>query len=233
MFESIIRNLSCRDQAIGWSQAQKNKTRHLVVVNSCFVIFDGVKIRNLASMALAMAARRLADDRQQKYDFRPLLLETFVDTSRFTGSCYRAAGWQRIGQTKPRQGKTQKDVYWKPLVPDFKRLLCRQPRHPAPNQARQELRQGAAIDPQIVQTWQPVIATTTIAAAYDAKWQGRRRAINSLLIILFVFRLVIAPNRQGYAITLSQLWRQCQTYRVPLYQPQPVSAAAVDGSKFN
>ena len=47
LFEAMTRNLRCRDERIGWSNAQKNRTRHLVVVNSRFVIFDGVRAPNL------------------------------------------------------------------------------------------------------------------------------------------------------------------------------------------
>ena len=222
LFEGMTRTLQCRDRLIGWSAAQKNRTRHLVVVNSRFVIFAGVRVPNLASAALGLAARQLPDDWHQKYSYRPVLIETFVDTTRFAGSSYKAAGWQCIGQTQPRAGKSQKDVYWKPLAADFRRILRKE--DPAPHKARHDL-QGV-IDETITEPWQKLItAASGVAATYDAQWQTRRRAINSLLIMLFVYRLVI--NRQGYAITLSQLWRQCQTYGVPLYQSTPVSAAAM------
>ena len=228
LFEGMTRNLPCRDQLIGWSPAQKNRTRHLVVVNSRFVIFEGVRVPNLASAVLGLAARQLRDDWDRKYHYRPVLMATFVDTERFQGSAYKAAGWQHIGHTRPRSGKTQKAVYWKPLVADFKPILRAEPRKPAPARSRHDLQCGALIDETTTRPWQQLIlAVTRIAAAYDARWQSRRRAINSVLILLFVYRLVIAPNRQGYAQTLSQLWRQCQTYAVPLYQTKPVSAAAM------
>ena len=175
---------------------------------------------------MGLAARQLADDWQDKYQYRPVLIETFVDIARFSGSAYKAAGWERIGSTQPRTNKSRKDVYWKPLTPDFKQILRTGPRTPAPKRARDDLRRGAEIDDTITRPWQALItAATRVAADYDARWQSRRRAINSLLILLFVYRLVI--NRQGYAITVSQLWRQCQTYEVPLYQATPVSAAAM------
>ena len=66
-----------------------------------------------------------------------------------------------------------------------------------------------------------------IAAAHDRRWQKRRRVLNTLLVMLFVFRLVFAPRRQGYVTTLAQLWAQCRTLEVPLPQPQPVSDAAM------
>ena len=228
LFEAMTRNLGCRDERIGWSNAQKNRTRHLVMVNSRFVIFDGVRVPNLALTALGLAARQLADDWEQKYQCRPVLIETFVDTARFQGSADKAAGWERIGSTQHRASKSRKDVYWKPLTTDFQQILRTAPRTPASKSARDHLRRGAEIDDAITRPWQTLItAATRVAADDDARWQSRRRAINSLLILLFVYRLVIAPYRQGDAITVSQLWRQCQTYEVPLYQATPVSAAAM------
>ncbi len=73
-----------------------------MVVHSRFVIFDGVRVPNLASTALGPAARQRTDDWEQKYPYRPVLMETFVDTARFPGSAYKAADWERIGSTRPR-----------------------------------------------------------------------------------------------------------------------------------
>jgi len=109
----------------------------------------------------------------------------------------------------------------------IRQIPCQTPRRAAPRQVRQDLRSGAAIDDAITRPWQMLIAAARVAADHDDRWQTRRRAIDSLLILLFVFRLVMAPNRQGHAITVSQLWRQCQTHEVPLYQTRPVSAAAM------
>ena len=61
----------------------------------------------------------------------------------------------------------------------------------------------------------------------DASRPRRSRVLNTLLVMLFVFRLVFAPRRQGYTTTLSQLWAQCAALDVPLPQPQPVSDAAM------
>ena len=56
LFEAMTRNLRCRDERIGWSNAQKNRTRHRVVVNSRFVIFDGVRVPNLDGVGTGGAA---------------------------------------------------------------------------------------------------------------------------------------------------------------------------------
>jgi hypothetical protein len=51
-------------------------------------------------MILAMAAKVLPDHWQEVYGYRPVLLETFVETARFKGTCYKAANWVHLGQTK-------------------------------------------------------------------------------------------------------------------------------------
>ena len=66
-----------------------------------------------------------------------------------------------------------------------------------------------------------------VAGEYDRQWQQRQRVLNTLLVVLFVFRLVFAPDRQGYALTLAELWEQCRRLGVALPQPQPVSASSI------
>jgi hypothetical protein len=121
-----------RDRLIGWSPEQRQQRLHLLVNNARFLILPWVVCKNLASKILAMAARRLADDWHQRYGYRPVLLETFVETGRFVGTCYRAANWRRVGQTQGRgkldskhQAKlATKDIWLYPLCKDFKDQLC-------------------------------------------------------------------------------------------------------------
>ena len=79
-----------------------------------------------------------------------------------------------------------------------------------------------------MQLWQGIIGTVVrVAGEYDRQWQQRQRVLNTLLVVLFVFRLVFAPDRQGYALTLAELWEQCRRLEVALPQPQPVSASSI------
>ena len=121
-----------RDQFIGWSAKQRQSRLHLLVNNARFLIMPWVRSANLASMLLAMASRRLVDDWQQRYGYRPVLLETFVETPRFRGTCYKAANWIYLGQTKGR-GKLdvhktarlpKKSIWVHPLVRNFRHHLC-------------------------------------------------------------------------------------------------------------
>ncbi len=91
-----------RDNYIGWNHEQRKRNLHLIVNNARFLILPWVRSHNLASMILAKAARELPGHWQQQYDYRPVLLETFVEKTRFRGTCYKAANWVFLGQTKGR-----------------------------------------------------------------------------------------------------------------------------------
>ena len=86
-------------------------------------------MKNLASYVLARCEKRLADDWQASYGYRPVLLETYVERGRFAGTCYRAANWTHVGTTAGRgrqgSGATIKDLYVKPLDATWGRVLCR------------------------------------------------------------------------------------------------------------
>jgi hypothetical protein len=122
-----------RDRFIGWSHSQRQNNLHLVVNNARFLILPWVCSENLASKTLALATRQLPNDWQNRYHYRPLLLETFVEKNRFTGACYRAANWHHVGQTQGRgklgpSGKQSvpiKDVWLYALEKRFRDGLVR------------------------------------------------------------------------------------------------------------
>ena len=232
MFEAATTALPCRDQWIGWREQDRAKRPNLVVNNSRFMIFPWVKVKFLASKALSVALRQLAGDWEAQYGFRPVLAETFVDLVKFEATCYRAANWQKIGMTKGRkasaavEGKTQKGVYVFPLARNCRSTLLNGPR-PAKRRCRPPSPSFTPDDP-FVQLWSGIIGTAVaVANDHDRVWQQRRRVLNSLLIMLFIFRLVFSKSRQGYAITLAELWDQCRTLGIELPQPTPVSASAM------
>ena len=98
--------LRSRDQAIGWDVKERSAHLGRVANNSRFLILPGVKIRHLASHLLARQVPVLARDWQAHYEEPLVLLETFVDGSRFSGASYKAANWIHVGTTKgyARQG---------------------------------------------------------------------------------------------------------------------------------
>ncbi len=116
--------MAVRDNWIGWSDSQRRRNLQLIVNNSRFLILPLVQVTGLASKILARCSRQLPADWERRYGYRPLLLETLVDGSRFRGTCYKAANWLCLGRTQGRgrmdrdnvaQGRAVKDVYVYPL----------------------------------------------------------------------------------------------------------------------
>ena len=121
-----------RDQFIGWDQATRAKRLNWTTNNTRFLILPWVSVPHLASHILALTLRRLAADWQAKYGHPICLVETFVDRSRFKGTCYRAANWICVGQTQGRSRQDRdrtlqvpvKDVFLYPLRKDFRQVLA-------------------------------------------------------------------------------------------------------------
>jgi len=122
-----------RDRFIGWTAARRAQHLARLTNNTRLLLLPGAQVPCLASHLLSQVAQRVSQDWQVKYGHPIHLLETFVERDRFTGTCYRAANWVRVGQT---QGRTRqdradgtwhqvpiKDVYVLPLHPRFRELL--------------------------------------------------------------------------------------------------------------
>jgi len=130
-FAAPALQLADRDEWIGWTVDQRRASLHTVVNMSRFLIRPTVHCSNLASMLLAMAARQMPADFEQRYHYRPILMESFVDSAQFTGTCYQAANWIRVGRTQGRgrqdrarqASETVKDIYVYPLEKDFRAQL--------------------------------------------------------------------------------------------------------------
>jgi len=125
--------MQARDAWIGWSDEQRKRNLQRIVNNGRFLILPWVRVKGLASKILARSARQMPNDWQTRYGYRPLLLETLVDTQRFRGTCYRAANWVHVGQTAGRgrmdrehqnHGQAVKDIYVYPLVRHARAKLC-------------------------------------------------------------------------------------------------------------
>jgi hypothetical protein len=122
---------AARDQWIGWSASERARQLGPIVNNTRFLIFNWVRVAHLASHILSQISQRIRQDWLAKYGQPVWLLETFVDRQRFVGTCYRAANWIYLGQTRGRgrQGPAGqlstsiKEVYVLPLHPHFRRHL--------------------------------------------------------------------------------------------------------------
>lgn len=131
LFAAAAWALAERDRWIGWSAQDRAQRLNWVVGNTRFILFPWVRIRNLASKALSLAAERIGSDWQQRYGYAPVLLETFVEVGRYRGTCYQAANWIRLGVTRGegRMGRhsphrsVPREIYVYPLVADFRSFL--------------------------------------------------------------------------------------------------------------
>ena len=129
-FSSPAWRMKVRDQWIGWDDATRKLRLQHIVNNSRLLVV--ARIRNLASMALSRALKRLRADWLRQYGVDPWLLETLVDRRRFYGGCYRAANWTLLGETSgrgrmdranQRHGDQVKTVLVHPLVKNARRRL--------------------------------------------------------------------------------------------------------------
>ena len=100
--------IAARDRWIGWNDQQRASNLQRIVSQSRFLILPWVHVAGLASKILALSTRRLPADFERRYGYRPLLVETLVDASRFAGTCYKAANWILLGQTR---GRSRIDRY--------------------------------------------------------------------------------------------------------------------------
>ena len=131
LFGSAAWKVGCRDRYIGWDGVQRPKRLHLMTNNMRFLVLPWVRVPHLASHVLSRIVRRIGDDWKRIYGHDVVLLETFVDVSRFRGTCYRAANWRYVGRTKGRSRNDryatirvpQKDVYLYPLRSGFREVL--------------------------------------------------------------------------------------------------------------
>ena len=120
-----------RDQFIGWDAQTRQRHLHLVANNMRWLLLPWVRVPQLASHLLRLAAARISSDWQHKYGHRIYLLETFVERARFSGACYQAAQWIGLGSTQGRSRNDSKrllqvackDIYLYPLTPSFRNHL--------------------------------------------------------------------------------------------------------------
>jgi hypothetical protein len=132
-WSSAPRHLGSRDRYIGWSAEARRRNIRFIAYNTRFLILPWVRIENLASHILGGMAARISEDWQQMYGHPIYFLETFVDSERFRGTCYRAANWVLLGKTTGRgkqsnsyvPNRSIKQILGYPLTKRFRELLGR------------------------------------------------------------------------------------------------------------
>ncbi len=232
LFQRASKSLQSREQWIGWNDRWREQRLERVVCNSRFLILPWVRVHNLASHVLSLVVFRLAEDWQARWKVRPVLVEAFVDGVMHSGTIYRAAGWEKIGQSAGhrKSGTGRKDLYVKALQKDACAILRGERRTRKRKHAALEVATPA--DGPLVSLWLDLVGIITeTAAMQDPAWRVRRRTIGTLLVMLFVFRLVFSNNHESHAITIHELWDQCRLLDVELPQPHPVAASAMSTAR--
>ena len=131
LFGAAAWNIAPRDRFIGWDAERRKRNLHLVTNNMRFLILPWIHVPHLASHLLGQVARRISANWLNKYGHPIYVLETFVERDRFYGTCYQAANWRYVGQTKGRTRNDRdnsiqvpsKDVYLYPLTSAFREVL--------------------------------------------------------------------------------------------------------------
>jgi Domain of unknown function (DUF4338) len=130
-WSSAPRHLGSRDRYIGWSATARRRNIRLVAYNTRFLILPWIQVPHLASHILGQVTNSLSRDWERIYGHPIYFAETFIDPTRFRGTCYRAANWQSLGMTtgrgkastSKRPNRSFKEVLGYPLTPRFRELL--------------------------------------------------------------------------------------------------------------
>lgn len=126
-FSSACWALADRDKHIGWTEAARRANLQKVVNNDRFLILPSIKVPNLASYVLSLTLARLGPDWHQRYHVRPVMVETFVDPSRFDGACYKASNFACIGNSAGRRDGIAKKIFVYYLGRQWQQMLCSEP----------------------------------------------------------------------------------------------------------
>ena len=131
LFGSSAWSAAERDAHIGWDRETRQRNVNFTTNNTRFLVLPWVRVKCLASHVLGLVTRRIGQDWQARYGHPVYCLETFVERARFRGTCYQAANWQCVGQTRGRSRNDRytnlsvpvKDIYLYPLQRDYRQQL--------------------------------------------------------------------------------------------------------------
>ena len=172
----------------------------LIANNARFLVLPEARRPHLASRVLGLSCRRLSRDWEMAFGHPVLLAETFVERDRFAGTCYRAAGWTLLGETRGfgrSSGKyyehgVHKRIFARPLHRNWQELLCDPYPHPEWN------RQEQGMDSLSLRLVGPGSLYEALQQVPDPR--GRRgcshRQIAGLLVLIIA---AVLAGRESYA----------------------------------
>lgn len=132
-WSSAARHLGPRDRYLGWQPEVRRRNIRFLAYNTRYLIPGWIQVPHLASHLLSRMTRMLSSEWEKVYGHPVYFAETFVDTTRHRGTCYRAANWVMLGRTQGRgkddlthkPNRTLKDVLGLPLSHDFRERLLK------------------------------------------------------------------------------------------------------------
>jgi hypothetical protein len=111
VFSGAAPHTKAREEKIRWTPRQRARRLCFVVNNSRFLVLpERQRYPNLASRVLALCLKRLNADWQAHWGHPVLLVESYVDESKYRGTCYRACGFEALGLTAG-YGRSSRDYY--------------------------------------------------------------------------------------------------------------------------
>lgn len=244
-FSSAALHVEDRDKWVGWDWPKRQTLLHYILNLSRFLIRPCVKCKNLASHILGMAVRQFPEDFYKKYNYRPLLLESFVDTTSHSGTCYKAANWELVGKTKGRGRQdslcefkeTIKDIYIYKLDDFFREKFgtkAPQDLQPLPIEsfsaedwAKEEF-SGVDIgdkrlDERLIQTVEEIYKNPS--ASYSACVGGDWKKVKGF------YRLIDKPDDS--AVSVENILKPHRTRTIQRIKAQKTVLCIQDGTKIN
>jgi len=189
--------LSCkaRDQWIGWPACLQYSRLPLLVNNSRFLILPHLRIPNLASRILSLNLKRLSQDWRNAHGHSVWLAETFVDPTRFKGTCYKAAGWTFVGHSLGFRRASRryvhhgepKMVFIRPLHPRARQILNQPYADTNPSLEVKEMKLSAKDAEELIAVLSKLVD--------PRKQRGRRHLMISILAISIC---AIMCNARGF-----------------------------------
>lgn len=219
-----------RDKWLGWSNEQRVQSLNWILNNNRMLIFPWIKIQNLGSKSLSMALSNVAGDWEVKFNYKPLLVETYVDPSRFTGSMYKAANFILIGQSSgnyrpdsislPKVAQVKKDIYIFPLDPNYKQILCGKPKSlhkKRPTNHLDNCLKKFQSNHEELDLWEKIqYEIALICKKIDTNELKQSRQVNALTMILAIYRIVFANNFRSYDSVLCDLIDNANSHGIKL-----------------
>src|SRR4030042_339726 len=233
-------HLKCRDLHIVWSREERERNLNWIINNNRFVIFPWIKVENLGSKIFSLAKKQVPIDWEQKFNYKPVLFETYVDPSQFHGSIFKSANWLYIGQTsgnynsetkdKPMaQTCCPKDVYIYPLDENYKDILRGKKVKGKTKDSFAKLDlciKELKLHKDELDLWEKIqLKIAIICRQVDKQSMQRSQKVNALTMLLALYRIVFAKNFELYSSMLCELLDTANAHGIRLAFREPIAAS--------